>query len=160
MIHPIQDKWCIYIHFPNDCCWDESSYKLIYTFKNLEEAIMLLNLISDTLYTSCMFFLMRSHVKPMWEHPENKDGGAFSFKIDSHNVKNVFTKFSFQAIGESIVNIPELNKYINGITLSPKKHFAIVKIWTSSCINQDPNNITYFDNLTSNGCIFKKHIVE
>jgi len=47
---------------------------------------------------------------------------------------------------------------INGITISPKKNFCIIKIWLATCKHTDPTLITYPNNLQAKGCIFKKHL--
>jgi hypothetical protein len=50
---------------------------------------------------------------------------------------------------------------VNGITISPKKSFCIVKIWMSTCKFQNPELVTKEVNgLATMGCIFKKHIPE
>jgi hypothetical protein len=46
---------------------------------------------------------------------------------------------------------------INGITISPKRNFCIIKIWLSDCSMQNPSSIVPLDNLTKLGCLFKKH---
>jgi hypothetical protein len=51
----------------------------------------------------------------------------------------------------------EVNKHVNGITISPKKNFCIIKIWFDVAHYQDPNIIQDVPNLSKNGCLFKKH---
>ena len=46
---------------------------------------------------------------------------------------------------------------INGITISPKKSFCIVKLWTKSLDFQNPRDIISINGLQVNGCLFKKH---
>ena len=55
-------------------------------------------------------------------------------------------------------NNTKANNNINGITISPKKNFCIIKIWISNCDNTDPNIIKNIDGLFPNECFFKKHI--
>ena len=49
---------------------------------------------------------------------------------------------------------------INGITISPKKNFCIVKIWLANCNYQNPDVITNGLGISSQGCLFKTHISE
>ena len=156
--HNLDDNWVLYIHYPNDTNWNISSYKKIAEINTIEKAIVLFNMISEDLYSRCMFFLMRNDIIPMWEQPENKNGGAYSFKVDVKCLKQIWKSMCYQAIGESVMKNAMESKNVNGITLSPKKNFAIIKIWTANCEMQDPTRINYFENITSDGCIFKKHI--
>ena len=159
-MHELESKWTLYCHYSNDTKWDESSYKKICEISNVEQAIGLFGLITNELFNSAMFFLMRENIKPMWEVDENSQGGAFSFKVNMDNIQNTWSYMCFQCIGETILNYDNstTEKYVNGISFSPKKCFGILKIWTRSCEIQEPDVINYFDGMSKEGCIFKKHI--
>ena len=58
--------------------------------------------------------------------------------------------------GNSLTN-KNIEPIVNGITISPKKNFCIIKIWLSNCDNQNPDVINQIDGLSSYGCLFKKH---
>ena len=51
----------------------------------------------------------------------------------------------------------DLLSIINGLTISPKKSFCIVKIWLENCKIQTPSNIKPINNLDMHGCLFKRH---
>tara|TARA_Y100000741_G_scaffold62485_2_gene44297 strand:- start:30248 stop:30721 length:474 start_codon:yes stop_codon:yes gene_type:complete len=156
-MHGLQEPWTLYLHFSNDTEWDDNSYKKICVITYVEEGIALFELLTNELFKSVMFFLMRGNIKPMWEVDENKNGGAFSFKVDMDNIKSIWTNMSYQCIGETLINSDDI-QIVNGITFSPKKCFGILKIWTSDCSIQNPSAINYFPGLSDEGCIFKKHI--
>ena len=59
--------------------------------------------------------------------------------------------------GETISNDEKFLNCVNGITLSPKKSFCILKIWMKNINNQNPKKICEIEGLTSHGCLFKKH---
>ena len=147
----LDDEWKLYIHYPNDKNWDLSSYRLIYTFKYLEEAIVLFHTIETELYSKCMLFLMRNDIKPTWEDPSNVNGGAFSFKIENRNIKRTWQLICYQAMGETLYKNMENCKHINGITLSPKKNFSIIKVWTNDCRETNPDTLNYYDKFQSTG---------
>lgn len=157
-LHNLNNEWTLYIHYPNDINWDISSYKIITKIKTIENAINVFNLISEDLYTKCMFFLMRNDIKPTWEDEHNIDGGAFSYKISNDIIKRIWKNVCYQTVGESLLKDISNSSVINGITLSPKKNFSILKIWTKNCCVTDSECINYFDEFTSENCIFKKHI--
>ena len=155
--HTTNTTWSLYMHYINDNNWDTQSYKLVDTVNTIEKAIVLFTNISESLLQRCMFFLMRNNIKPLWEEPENAAGGAFSFKVHLENVKHVYKCVCYQAIGETLFCDMLHSDLVTGITLSPKKNFGILKVWTKSCDIQNPSSLRYFDGFTSQGCIFKKH---
>ena len=106
-----------------------------------------------------MLFLMRKGINPMWEDPLNCKGGCFSYKISNKHVSSVWKMLSYILVGESLSHDKSIRKNINGITISPKKHFCIIKIWLASCEYQNPNVIVEIaGGITSHGCLFKKHM--
>ena len=46
---------------------------------------------------------------------------------------------------------------VNGITLSPKKSFCILKLWMNNVNNQNAKKICEITGLSNHGCLFKKH---
>ena len=77
------------------------------------------------------FFLMRDTILPIWEDKNNINGGYWSFKIAIHNIHNAWNEITMALIGENILK-DKTNIYsINGISISPKKNFCIIKIWNS-----------------------------
>ena len=48
---------------------------------------------------------------------------------------------------------------INGFTISPKKNFCIIKIWTGNCKVQNPK-IFNIDGFSDVACLFKTHQVQ
>ena len=156
-VHALSDSWTLWSHLPHDTDWSVSSYQPIHTFNTVEEIILLNDLIPEKLIKNCMLFLMRKGIKPLWEDPANKSGGCFSYKVNNKVVKDAWTNLSYTLAGETITNDLNLNKIINGITLSPKKNFCILKIWTNTCDHQNASIIRPIDNIDSHGCLFKKH---
>ena len=159
--HCLADKWTIWAHLPHDTDWSITSYKKIYTIDSVEGAIAISETMPDVLVKNCMLFLMREGIKPIWEDPKNRQGGCFSYKISNKNVFEVWKDLSYVLVGESISNQSSFVANVTGITISPKKNFCIIKIWMSSCANQNPAIVTNdVKNLTSQGCIFKRHVPE
>jgi hypothetical protein len=159
--HITDDKWNIYYHLPHDNDWSISGYKLIMSdINNLEQIQSLTKNITENIVKNCMLFVMRHNVKPIWEDPLNKEGGCFSYKVANKFVYNVWNDLFKSLCGESLSDESKIAKNINGITISPKKNFCIVKIWFTNIDYQDPNVIINIPNLNANGCLFKKHVPE
>ena len=103
-----------------------------------------------------MLFLMREGIKPIWEDTRNRDGGCFSYKVANKLVTQTWKQLSYSLVGETLTNDLKLRPNINGITISPKKNFCIIKIWLADCNCQNPEKIESVDGITSHGCLFKK----
>lgn len=156
--HFLNDKWDLYYHLPNDNNWELNSYKIIMKqIENAETLISLNEMLEETTIKTCMLFIMRNGIKPQWEDPNNRNGGCFSFKIVNKNVKELWKEITYSLCGETLCVDNKNSKLINGITISPKKNFCIIKIWLKNCSVQDPNIIIDLPNLRKYGCLFKKH---
>lgn len=155
--HELFDKWVLWAHLPHDTDWTLKSYKKIITFSTMEEIIALYQALPDKLVKNCMLFLMRDGITPTWEDEKNRSGGCFSFKISNKTVSSVWKRLSYVLMGETISNDVKLLQASNGITISPKKSFCIIKIWMANCKHQNPATLSSIPGLTIQGCLFKKH---
>jgi hypothetical protein len=159
--HPLSDKWTLWAHLPHDTNWNLDSYIDIDTFDTLEHAIALNETIPEKMLKNCMLFLMKSGIKPTWEDPSNRMGGCFSYKVSNKNVTEVWKKMYYLLIGKSVSKDKSFISAINGITISPKKNFCIVKLWMSNCNKQNPDLIdTNKIKHLNTSCLFKKHLPE
>lgn len=155
--HILYDKWVLWAHLPHDTNWSLKSYIKICKIQSAEDIIALNNSLPDQLIKNCMLFLMRKNILPMWEDPKNCDGGCFSFKITNKNIPKVWKNLSYMLTGDSLTNNKKLLQTINGITVSPKKSFCILKIWTSTLKYQNVKELNEVNDVSFQGCIFKKH---
>jgi hypothetical protein len=159
--HKLSNSWKLYAHLPHDTDWTLKSYKEIYDIDTVEGAIAITETLPEVLVKNCMLFIMKNDIKPMWEDSKNRQGGSFSYKVPNKNVYETWRELTYVLVGETISNQPSFVANVTGITISPKKHFCIIKIWMSSCSNQNPTIITNaIRGLTPDGCIFKKHTPE
>ena len=157
-LHSLNDKWNLYYHLPHDKSWELSSYSSIMKHIDCVETIVALNnQIHDNIIRNCMLFVMRDGITPMWEDPRNRNGGCFSYKVSNKCVPDVWRNLFAGLCGETLTCDKLHSKHVNGITISPKKNFCIIKIWLSVGNLQDPSIITPINNLLKLGCLFKKH---
>jgi len=156
-IHPLYDKWVLWAHLPHDTDWTIKSYQKIMNITSVEHMLSLYSALPEKLIKNCMLFLMREGINPTWEDPANKEGGCFSFKVTNKTVPLVWKRLSYVLVGETLSNNHRMGKVINGITISPKRSFCIVKIWMKNCTIQNPSKLTEIPGLSVQGCIFKKH---
>jgi translation initiation factor 4E len=156
----LNDSWTLWAHLPHDIDWSVKSYKPILTFSSVEEAVALCETLPNKMIKNCMLFLMRTGIQPVWEDVKNRKGGCFSYKVNNKCVSEAWKNLSYSLIGETLTEDMGLLPQINGITISPKKSFCIIKIWTAGCNFQNPGVILKIPELTTHGCLFKKHMPE
>jgi len=159
-LHELSDAWIIWAHLPHDTDWSLKSYMKIYEFNTVEQAITIAETLPPVLVTNCMLFLMRKGINPIWEDERNRNGGCFSYKIPNKDVPDAWKQLSYSMVGETMSDNKKLLPHINGITISPKKNFCIIKIWLSNCSFQDAAVIREVHGITSHGCLFKRHVPE
>ena len=155
--HKLDDKWTLWAHLPHDTDWSVASYKKIIDLTTVEASLSVFEYFPEVIVKNCMLFLMRDGILPTWEDPQNINGGCFSYKINSRTVAGSWKNLAYVLLGETLIQ-PELGNIINGITISPKKNFCIIKIWLSKCEYNNPDIITDIDGLVRQGCLFKRHL--
>lgn len=154
----LQGSWTLWAHLPHDTDWSLSSYKKIMDFSSVEEAIVLTETLPHKMIRNCMLFIMRKGINPMWEDTQNKQGGSFSYKVSNKNIPVTWRELTYKLVGETMVSLPAFQSAINGITISPKKNFCVIKIWMANCNSQDSTIIgDVAQGIVCQGCLFKKH---
>jgi translation initiation factor 4E len=154
-MNPLKTTWVLWGHLQHDSNWNMDSYTQISTISHVEELIELIDILPDKLLTNYMLFMMREGINPVWEDPQNKEGGCFSYKVDNKYVKEIWSDLCYSILGNSISN-ETVNNTITGVSISPKKSFCIIKIWMSSCKYQDAS-VMNIKQLKPMNCLFKKH---
>ena len=100
---------------------------------------------------------MRNNIKPIWEDEQNINGGCFSLKIQNRYVYKTWNKLIYSIVGETLFDDETIMSNVNGLTISPKKYFCIIKIWMKTCDVDDNNLLNKNINVNYDSCIFKKH---
>jgi translation initiation factor 4E len=147
VIHKLNSRWVLWYHDPENSDWDFKSYEKICVFDTIELFWSIHNYIKNELLYSGMFFIMKENINPLWEDNNNINGGCWSFKILKKNSYNAWINLSVYLIGETLT---EEYNFINGISISPKKGFCIIKIWINNTSKSNIKNIRrdipFFDN--------------
>ena len=155
--HKLSDKWVLWAHLPHDTDWTLKSYINIVEFDTAEQVIAVINTIPPTMIKNCMLFVMKQGINPTWEDKRNCKGGCFSFKIMNKHVCSVWNDLLKVVTGNTISKDEAFVNNVNGITISPKKSFCIMKIWMEGTDKQNPKCINPIEGLNAHGCLFKKH---
>lgn len=118
--------YTLWSHDINNKFWDIGSYKKLVTVDNASGFWRVINNFSKIGVKFNHFFLMKNDVEPTWEHKDNRNGGVCSFKIELCRSADVFEYLSIKMVSGCLSSNSD---DINGISLSPKNNWAIIKIW-------------------------------
>ena len=152
-INELDNNYTLWYHNPNDTNWNTDSYHQIITISTIPEFWILNTFINKDMIINGMFFLMRDDIIPIWENNENKNGGYISWKISNDKAYDTW----IDLCGHILTNEFNINQFINGISISPKKYFNIIKIWTNSPINVSDIKMPENFILKNEKPIFKLH---
>jgi hypothetical protein len=156
--HKIGHEWYVYYHLPFDTDWSLESYKKIFSFDTVEDALIILDEFNELTIQKCMIFIMKNTIQPTWEDPENRNGSCISFKIPYNNIYTTWKDTIMKIICNNISEKENMLDVINGISLSPKKKFSILKIWLNTTDIKSSDVFNKLNQLDHDNCIIKKHI--
>jgi hypothetical protein len=157
-IHLLNSKWTLWYHKSNDSDWSLESYIKLASFSSIEEFSIVYNSLKPTHVQNAMLFLMRDKINPIWESEENRDGGCFSFKIYRQDIFEAWNELSTLLVGENILKDRTSFSCVNGISISPKKTFSIIKIWLKDNINNESSKYNEINKFSFQDAIYKKHV--
>ena len=147
----LNNNWNLYYHLINNNNWDINSYEKLCCFTTLNQIIENYKYIDDEICKKTMLFLMREDINPIWEDNNNINGACYSFKISNKIICNIWKNISYNLVSENLLDNNQT--IINGISISPKKYFCILKIWIN---DKSYNNLNFKnDNIKNLPYIFK-----
>lgn len=153
----LNDTWSLYFHDPYNESWTRESYIHVCSISTVLEYVELENQLKPFIQKG-MFFIMRDHVFPLWDDENNKDGGVFSIKILKANTFEAWRKVAAKVLGETIMKDKSLWENVNGISVSPKKHFCIIKIWMKNNMVKDAiHGLDISDVIMHGEVIYRNH---
>lgn len=128
MVQYLNDIFSLYFHDPYNMDWSEQSYKFISTISSVEDFVNIFIAFRDQ-WSKGMFFIIREYIMPRWEDEHNKNGGCFSYKIMKPELDEKLFKICGSLLGETLGANDVVSQNINGISISPKKNYYIIRIW-------------------------------
>ena len=131
----LNTKWVLWVHKVNDTDWSLDSYERICDIDTIEKYWLIYNNWDEYLPKLDMgiYFLMREGVFPKWEDSKNINGGCWSIRVSRADIHVTWQELTMAMIGECLYSVPTRNSEINGLSISPKKNFCVIKIWSSQC---------------------------
>jgi hypothetical protein len=128
----LDDVWVLYYHSAVDRDWTMTSYRKLAAVSSAEEYWGASELLAPALPYG-MFFLMREHVFPCWDDPQNIRGGCLTLKVPCQDVAAVWDRLCTHALCEHLTGMGP----VNGVSVSPKGPFCILKLWMSGTQAQE-----------------------
>jgi hypothetical protein len=148
-----QSSWILWYHDPENSDYSLTSYVRIADLHTPQQFWTLVDTIPKDAWECGMFFFMKTGYKPLWDSPENQNGGSWSKKVDISNIQNVFIELMVECVTNELLT--KKKESLVGVTVSPKGHFSIVKIWNTttdvndrSCLNQTMQLFPIGDDIT------------
>jgi hypothetical protein len=165
-MYNLNNQWTCWIHYQNDNVWTLDRYQNITTLITLKDAVLFIENLDENIIKKTMLFFMKDSILPLWESEDNINGGCFSYKISNVNIVNIFKILLYKILGNTLSDDEVTLNNINGISISPKKNFCIIKIWMRNkniisnydfTSNKDPFAIHTIFNIEEQLCVFKEH---
>lgn len=155
----LKNEWILWYHSINEIKWDKNSYKKLYDIKNIYDLNIIIDIFKQNHYQNGMFFIMKKGIFPNWEDPSNRLGACLSFKITSTNIINEWNNIFINCTLEKLLR--ENNDKVNGISISPKKEFNILKLWFLEDIDYKKEYIEIEESeVKIDNAIYRKHIID
>ena len=121
-------SWTLYFHSPEETKWTLNTFINLGSMKNWHDFWTIIEALKPESLSDGMFFMMRDPSPPLWESSQNIRGGCYSFRYPKKDAHDIYLDYIIATMIGSITNP---NNRINGITISPKRGFNIIKLWNT-----------------------------
>ncbi len=144
----LHDMWTYYFHDPEETNWNLDSYTRLGDASTVQDFWAMHDATQPYLRDG-MFFVMRGDVYPCWDDPGNINGGCLSLKVPRDALEGVWLDVMQHLLGERLLDLGriradaglsaqlveqnvDVDTLINGVSVSPKRFFSIIKLWLRS----------------------------
>jgi len=141
MRHPLQNTWTLWF-FKNEKGKDwESNQKPVIDFDTVEDFWSLYNHIevASKLQVGSDYSLFKKGVKPMWEDPQNKEGGRWLISLDRNMRSTELDSFWMEVVlllvGEGFGE--DCGKLVNGAVVNIRNKGDKIAIWMATANRGD-----------------------
>ena len=133
------NQWNIWYHNIKED-WSINGYNKLYNIQNIRDYWKLYNNWERLGgINNKHFFIMKNDITPIWEDPNNKHGGCWSFKVNEGVAQELWDDLSLQLVTE---NLSSIKDDIVGLSACLKKNnFSVIKIWNKNSQNNNLNII-------------------
>lgn len=129
----LNEVWDIYYRDPASRDWSLNSYKKFGEIRDLEGLKQVIGSIPDDKIKGGYICIMRNGIKPVYEDPENENGGAWTFKMSGDELVKNWKDYLIYILTDNLIKNTKGDNCVNGLVLCPKRNFSIMQIWTKGC---------------------------
>lgn len=123
-------SWTLYFHSPEENKWTLNTFISLGTMRTWRDFWSVIDALRMDTINESMFFLMHDPIPPLWESHHNIHGGCYSFRCPKKDAADAFINYMIAAMIGKITIDP--NNVVNGLTISPKRGFSIIKVWNTN----------------------------
>lgn len=147
-------SWTLYFHSPEETKWTLNTFINIGTMKNWGNFWNIIDILKQDCLSNGMFFMMREPSPPLWESHQNIRGGCYSFRCQNKDASDIYLNHIIAAMIDTLNNNPD--NRLNGISISPKRGFNIIKIWNTDAqkFNSSSDINTSFSSIKESDIIY------
>jgi hypothetical protein len=142
-------SWTLYFHSPEETKWTLNTFISLGAMKTWREFWIVIDSLKEASLADGMFFMMRDPSPPLWESHHHIRGGCYSFRCQKKDAAEIYLNHIIAAMLDSLSAHAE--NRINGMSISPKRGFNIVKIW-----NTDAQKFNHPTNINTNFSIINE----
>lgn len=122
--------WRLWSHETQKGGWDLKSYTNILTIDNIPDFFGVFNNIQLLGGINAKdFFLFRDGISPLWEDPENRNGGIGSIQVVLQKSLKLWLDIGSRVVGENLMDDMD---DINGISITSRKEQSVIRIWNKN----------------------------
>ena len=121
--------WTLYFHSPEETKWTLNTFISLGSMKTWQQFWVIMDTLKTDSFSDGMFFLMRDPSPPLWESHHHIRGGCYSFRCQKKDAADIYLNYSIASMLGGLSTDPA--NLMNGISISPKRGFNIVKVWNT-----------------------------
>jgi len=93
----------------------------------------------DKLKAKSSYHMMKTGIRPIWEDPNNADGGFWAMRVKKEDTTKVWKELVLAVIGEQFSMFLEPGDDVCGITVSIRAYDNIIELWTHNATLRSKN---------------------
>lgn len=144
--------WTIYFHSPEETKWTLNTFVSLGSMKTWNQFWSIIEVLKSESFSDGMFFLMRDPAPPLWESHHHIRGGCYSFRCPKKEAPEVYLTYIIASMMNGVTH--DTNNKINGISISPKRGFNIIKLWNSDSQFDKPSNLVAVSSIREGDIIY------
>ena len=144
--------WTTYFHSPEETKWTLNTFVSLGAMKTWGQFWAVIELLKPESFSDGMFFIMRDPAPPLWESHHHIRGGCYSFRCSKKDAPDVYLNYIIACMLNGVSH--DTNNKINGISISPKRGFNIIKVWNSDAQFHEPSNLVTISSLREGDIIY------